>query len=183
MHVGERSHVTMRRASPEDAATLTELGASTFRETFEAENTPEDFAAYTAVAFGESIQRAELEDPDTTVFFAERGGVVVGYVMLREGEAPSCVGSARGAALQIARLYARRSALGTGVGSALMRRALDEAASRGKKAVWLGVWDRNARALGFYRRWGFVEAGTQPFLLGTDLQTDLVMVRRLDRER
>jgi ribosomal protein S18 acetylase RimI-like enzyme len=181
MHAGERFRVTMRRAGPDDAAVLAELGASTFRETFEADNTPEDFAAYTAVAFGEPIQRAELEDPGTTVFFAEGETEAVGYVMLREGKAPSCVGS--DAALQIARLYARHAVLGRGIGAALMQRALDEAASRGKEVVWLGVWDRNARALAFYRRWGFVEAGTQPFLLGTDLQTDLVMVRRLDRER
>lgn len=180
MSAGERLPVTTRRAGPEDAPVLTELGASTFRQTFEADNTPEDFAAYMAVAFGESIQRAELQDADTTVFLAERAGETVGYVMLREGKAPSCVASAD--VLQIARLYARRSALGTGVGGALMQRALADAAARGKDAVWLGVWDRNHRAIRFYESWDFYQSGTQPFLLGTDLQTDLVMVRRIARE-
>ena len=180
MSAGARLPVTTRRAGPEDAPILTELGASTFRETFESDNAPEDFAAYMAIAFGEPIQRAELEDADTTVFFAERAGAVVGYVMLREGKAPSCVASAD--ALQIARLYARHSALGTGVGGALMQRALADAAARGKEAVWLGVWDRNHRAIRFYESWDFFQSGTQPFLLGTDLQTDLVMVRRIARE-
>jgi ribosomal protein S18 acetylase RimI-like enzyme len=59
---------------------------------------------------------------------------------------------------------------------------LAEAAGRGKDAVWLGVWERNARAIRFYEEWDFHPAGTQPFLLGTDLQTDLVMVRRIARE-
>jgi ribosomal protein S18 acetylase RimI-like enzyme len=172
--------LTTRAARPDEAALLTELGASTFTETFESANTPEDFAAYMRVAFGEEIQRAELEDPQTTVFFAEREGDVVGYVMLREGPTPSLVPADD--ALQIARLYARRRALGTGVGAALMQRALAEAAGRGKDAVWLGVWDRNERAIRFYETWGFHRCGTQPFLLGTDLQTDLVMVRRLARE-
>src|SRR5215208_679988 len=172
--------IATRAARPDDAAILTELGASTFAETFEAANSPDDFAAYMRVAFGESIQRAELEDPDTTVFFAEREGDVLGYVMLREGRTPSVVPADD--ALEIARLYARRRAVGTGVGAALMQRALAEAAGRGKDAVWLGVWERNERAIRFYEAWGFHRCGTQPFLLGADLQTDLVMVRRLTRE-
>lgn len=172
--------ITTRLAEPDDAAVLTELGVSTFAETFEAVNTPEDFGAYVGVAFSESIQRAELEDPDTTVVFAEREGELVGYVMLRECRSPSSVASAD--TLHIARLYARKATHGTGVGAALMQCALAEAAGRGKEAVWLGVWDRNERAIRFYEAWGFFQSGTQPFLLGTDLQTDLIMVRRIARE-
>jgi ribosomal protein S18 acetylase RimI-like enzyme len=174
------SHLVTRLARPDDAALLTELGASTFRETFESDNAPRDFAAYMSAAFGDAIQRAELEDPDTTVFLAERSGEALGYVMLRERSAPSIVGLDD--ALEIARLYVRRRALGSGVGAALMQRALAEAAGRGKDAVWLGVWERNARAIGFYESWGFHRCGTQPFLLGTDVQTDFVMVRRIARE-
>jgi ribosomal protein S18 acetylase RimI-like enzyme len=176
----DSSPIVTRTARPDDAALLTELGASTFAETFESANTPADFAAYMAAAFGEDRQRAELEDPDTTVFFAERDGEAVGYVMLREGRAPS--GVAADDALQIVRLYARQRVLGHGIGAALMQRALAEAAGRGKDAVWLGVWDRNERAIRFYESWGFHRAGSQPFLLGSDLQTDLVMVRRIARE-
>ena len=180
MSGSERSSIATRVAGPSDAALLTELGASTFAETFEAANTPDDFAVYMAAAFGEEIQRAELQDPDTTVYFAERDGDAVGYVMLREGRPPSSVSADD--ALQIARLYARQRELGRGVGAALMQRALAEAAGRGKDAVWLGVWDRNERAIRFYESWGFHRTGSQPFLLGSDLQTDLVMVRRLARE-
>jgi diamine N-acetyltransferase len=180
MRTTNTAHVATRPARPDDAALLTELGASTFRETFESANTPEDFAAYMAAAFGEAIQRAELEDPDTTVFLAERDGEAVGYVMLRERKTPSTV--ELDDALEIARLYARKHAVGSGVGAALMQRALAEAAGRGKDAVWLGVWERNTRAIAFYESWGFHRCGTQSFLLGSDLQTDLVMVRRLARE-
>jgi diamine N-acetyltransferase len=172
--------MTMRRATKDDAALLAELGASTFTETFAAANDPADFAAYLSAAFGEAIQRAELDDPDVTVIFAERDGEAVGYVLLREGPTPSMVGGFD--ALQIVRLYSRRSAIGTGVGATLMQHAVNEAAARGKEALWLGVWEQNARAIEFYRRHDFFEAGTQPFLLGTDLQNDLVMVRRIARE-
>src|SRR3954466_12388149 len=88
-----KSLITVRRAVGADASTLAELGASTFTETFAEANTPEDFAAYMAAAFGESIQREELEDANATVFLAEREGEAVGYIVLREGGAPSCVES------------------------------------------------------------------------------------------
>jgi GNAT superfamily N-acetyltransferase len=174
------SPLTVRRALVADASTLAELGAATFTETFAEANTPEDFAAYMAASFSEAIQREELEDPNNTVFLAEREGDAVGYIMVRESRTPSCIAAEE--ALEIARLYARKATLGTGVGATLMQRALAEAAGRGKDAVWLGVWERNARAIRFYEAWDFHPAGTQPFLLGTDLQTDLVMVRRIARE-
>jgi ribosomal protein S18 acetylase RimI-like enzyme len=63
-----------------------------------------------------------------------------------------------------------------------MQRCLGEAASRRRRTIWLGVWERNARAIAFYRRWGFADVGSQPFRLGTDLQTDRVMARRVAEE-
>jgi len=45
--------------------------------------------------------------------------------------------------------------------------------------LWLGVWERNHRAIAFYRKVGFVQCSAQPFLLGSDLQTDWVMNRNL----
>ncbi|MEO6525425.1 MAG: GNAT family N-acetyltransferase [Gemmatimonadaceae bacterium] len=180
MSAGATPVITTRRAEPSDAALLSALAASTFSDTFAADNTPTDIETYMSEAFGEAIQRAELEDPDVSVFFAERNNEVVGYVMLREGPAPPVV---RGFdVLEIARFYARRQAIGTGVGQALMQRAIHEAAARGKESVWLAVWERNPRAIDFYRRWEFFEAGTQPFTLGGDQQTDLVLVRRIARE-
>jgi ribosomal protein S18 acetylase RimI-like enzyme len=180
MSAADPSEITTRRAVPADAALLAELGASTFTDTFAADNTPENLAQYLADAFGEEIQRAELEDPEISVFFAERNGAVVGYVMLREGPAPEDV---RGFdVLEIARLYARRQDRGSGVGRALMQRAIREAAAGGKEALWLAVWERNASAMEFYRRWEFFEAGSKSFKLGDDLQNDLVMVRRIARE-
>ena len=94
MRGSDPSPIVTRVARPDDAALLTELGASTFAETFESANTPEDFSAYMATAFGEDLQRVELEDPDTTVFFAERDGEAGGYVMLRDGaQVAGCLGN------------------------------------------------------------------------------------------
>jgi ribosomal protein S18 acetylase RimI-like enzyme len=58
-----------------------------------------------------------------------------------------------------------------------MQRCLEAAAERGHRSVWLGVWEHNPRAIAFYERWGFVDVGEKSFVLGTDRQTDRVMVR------
>jgi ribosomal protein S18 acetylase RimI-like enzyme len=48
--------------------------------------------------------------------------------------------------------------------------------------LWLGVWERNPRAISFYKKWGFVEEGDHTFALGGDPQRDIVMVRAVDSE-
>lgn len=165
----------IRRATLDDAPTLAELGARTFSETFLADNHPDDIAAFLAATYGPSQQAAELADAANHFLVAEREGVPVGYAKLRRGPAPSCVKGA--APIQIDRLYVAREHLGRRVGEALMTRCLEEARVAAHQTVWLGVWERNTRALAFYRRWGFCVVGEHTFQLGSDRQNDLLMER------
>ena len=176
MSLGAISPITTRRAMPADAALLASLAERTFTDTFGPANTDEDMALYVAGAFSVEMQRAELEDARNRVVFAERDGDVVGYAMLRDGPSPDAV---PGNAIEIMRLYAATSLIGSGVGATLMHSCLAAASSEGKDVVWLGVWERNARAIAFYSRWGFVDVGFITFTLGRDVQTDRVMMRRL----
>ena len=41
---------------------------------------------------------------------------------------------------------------------------------------WLGVWDQNARAIRFYEKAGFADAGEISFQLGDDVQSDRLLV-------
>ena len=79
--------------------------------------------------------------------------------------------------MEIARFYARKPWIGKGAGARLMQICLREAEQQGCDVIWLDVWERNYRAIGFYRKWGFVEVGIQGFQLGDDLQRDLLMAR------
>ena len=62
-----------------------------------------------------------------------------------------------------------------------MQACLDEAAKQGCDTIWLDVWEQNVRARAFYRKWDFVEVGTQFFQLGSDLQHDLILQRSVSR--
>ena len=168
----------IRPAAPGDTDLLAELGARTFRDTFERQNEPADVDAYLRASFAPERVRAEIEDPAGTLLlaFADGGGQPIGYARLRAGEPdPSVTGAAP---VEIERLYVRREVIGHGVGAALMRACLEEAALAGYETIWLGVWERNERAIAFYRRWGFVEVGHHVFTLGSDPQNDLIMERR-----
>ncbi len=166
-------HIRTARAS--DNHLLAGIGAQTFREAFGPNNTPEDMAAYLARSFGPEKQAAELADPGTTFLIAEIQKEAVGYARLREGTAPDCICGAR--PVEIVRFYSVAAWIGCGVGAALMESCLKLARQRGFDVVWLDVWERNAPAISFYRRWGFVEVGAQAFLLGADVQRDLLMAR------
>jgi ribosomal protein S18 acetylase RimI-like enzyme len=167
--------VSIRIAGPQDAGLLAEIGESTFRHTFARENTPQDMAAYLAGAFGPAHQAAELAEAGTTFLIAEAGQDAVGYARLVRAPAPECIPPGR--SIEIRRIYAVSAWLGRGVGAALMRACLAEAERQGSEVIWLDVWERNERAIAFYRRWGFNQVGTQPFVLGSDLQNDLLMAR------
>ena len=169
--------LTIRRGTLADAALLSEFGASTFSETFAADNSPEDLTAYLATSFNLSQQTAELEDPASTFLIAEVGGRAAGYAMLRESEPEDGVEGAN--PVELVRLYVSRDWHGRGIGEQLMRACIDVARQAGYETIWLGVWERNARAQAFYRKWNFRTVGEHMFQLGSDLQRDLVMERTL----
>jgi GNAT superfamily N-acetyltransferase len=167
----------VRRADAADASLLAELGARIFYETFVQDTPPEDMDAYLKATYGPDIQRAELNDPQSTFFIAETGGAASGYALLRAGRPPECVEGAR--PIELARLYVSQGWHGHGVGEALMRACVDEARRAGFETLWLGVWEHNARAKAFYAKWEFVAVGSHIFAVGTDEQIDLLMSRAL----
>ena len=169
--------LTIRRGTLEDAELLSELGARTFSETFAADNTPEDLAAYVATWFNVAQQTSELEDPASIFLIAEVDERAAGYAMLRDGEPEKGVEGVN--PIELVRLYVSRDWLGRGVGEQLMRACIDEARQAGHETIWLGVWERNARAQAFYRKWNFRAVGEHMFQLGSDLQRDLLMERTL----
>jgi diamine N-acetyltransferase len=168
---------SIRRAQPEDAAALAAFAARTFRETFDADNTPENMALYLKANYGPERQATEIRDAAVITLLAEDGRRLAGYAQLREGPAPDCVPGA--APIEIRRFYVDRAWQGRGVAQSLMMASLESAVERGGRTVWLAVWERNLRAQAFYRKCGFEERGAQDFLLGRDRQTDRVMVRAL----
>lgn len=165
--------ITVHRALPEDCRMLSALGRETFADSFGADNYPQDMADYLQQSFSPKIQALEMAEPSSCFLIARAGRQPVGYSRLVEAPAPACINAPR--PIKIERFYAHKQWIGCGVGAALMRACIAEANARACDAIWLGVWEKNDRAIRFYRRWGFSKKGTQTFVLGHDHQTDWLL--------
>lgn len=162
------------------AAQLAELGRQTFHETFAVDNKPEDMTAYLEANFGPEQQMAELQNPAVVFLLAHMQQVPVGYAKLLIGSELGIVeGKSPADRLEIERLYVREDWIGTGLGAALMRRAIEEARIQNCRSVVLGVWEKNERAIEFYRRFGFKVIGEHAFQVGADVQNDLILRKGL----
>ena len=169
--------IVIRVGVATDATALAELAARTFRETFAADNWAEDMALHAAVAYGTSQQQRELIDPDIVTLLVEVEGQLAGYAQLRWGVSPACVTGTK--PVELWRFYIAQLWHGRGVAQALMRSVESEAYRRGSRTLWLGVWERNERAKAFYHKTGFIDVGSHVFMVGTDPQTDRILVRSL----
>jgi GNAT superfamily N-acetyltransferase len=169
----------IRRAADRDAPLLAELGARTFYEAYLADNAPEDMDAYVRENFTPEQQARELADPAVTYLVAFVSGRAVAYAKLRVSEVPPCVTGPR--PVEVARLYVAKEEHGKGVAHVLFQACFDEARRAGHETLWLQVWDRNPRARAFYRKWGLEDVGEMAFLLGSELQSDRVLVKAIQR--
>jgi diamine N-acetyltransferase len=165
----------IRFARAADADALAQLGEKTYRDTFAADNNPDDLDAFIATTFAPPLQLREIEDPDRTVFVAEADGAVVAYAQVLRGAAPECVGDP--AAVEILRFYVDKPWHGSGLAQRLMERCLTHIRESGAATVYLGVWERNPRAIKFYEAQGYRAVGTHIFWMGSDPQTDLYLAR------
>ena len=168
---------TIRLATTLDAAALSVLAERTFRDAFAGDNTASDMNAYCAGAFGADIQRRELEDPATMTLVVDGDDQLIAYAQLVLRPPPLSILAQR--PIELKRFYVDKAFHGSPMASTLMRAAEEHARSAGADVVWLGVWERNSRAIRFYQKSGFHEIGAQIFKVGADAQRDLVMSRVL----
>lgn len=169
--------IRIRDAELGDVQALSAFGARTFYESFGADNTAEDMSRHLASAWQPDLQRREVLDPALDTLLAEVDGELAGFAMVRDGKAPPAVATVR--PVELWRFYVDKPWQGRGLARALMTAVEDRARARGARELWLGVWERNARAQAFYRKCGFETVGSQIFVVGTDPQTDHVMLRQL----
>ncbi len=119
----------------------------------------------------------EVANMENIFLLAYSGDVVAGYAKLREAIQPKKLQNVK--TLEIARIYAMTSMIGKGVGHLLMQTSISVAKEKGKEIIWLGVWEKNIRAIDFYKKWGFEKFDVSDFLLGDDLQCDWLMKKEL----
>ena len=167
----------VRYATGDDADMIADLSRKTFYETFGYVNTKENMDKFMNEQFTREKLVKEVNEPGNTFLLAFDGDNPVGYVRMREGQKFPQFGNKD--SIEIARIYAVNTYIGTGVGQQLMRQCIFIAKELKKEIIWLGVWEKNSRAIAFYRKWGFEKFAEHNFLLGDDLQIDWLLMKKL----
>jgi RimJ/RimL family protein N-acetyltransferase len=146
---GDGRRWTLRPARPTDASALSRLFAAVRAEGRWLVTSPSVVSEPSEAFFiGEMIR-----DGDGLVLVAEAGGDMIGNVLV---SLERNVASAHIGTLSICVADEWRD---VGIGSALVRAAVDWARERGLLKVALGVFPDNERAIAVYERAGFVREG------------------------
>lgn len=166
-------YIEIKKVSLNDLEALKNIGKETFYETFSVENTEEDMQAYLNESFNTKKLTTELKNTNSEFYFAILHNKVIGYTKLNYGTAQTEVKDKN--ALEIERIYVLKEFHGRQVGQLLHNNALELAKQTNLKYLWLGVWEKNQRAISFYEKNGFIAFDKHIFKLGNDEQIDIMM--------
>lgn len=170
--------IKISKASIEALATLQQIGKATFFETFAESNSEADMKKYLDENFSTEKLTAEVNHPDSQFFVAWEGQSPIGYLKVNTGLAQTELQQDE-STLEIERIYVLSAYHGKKVGQLLYEKALEVAGLLKKSSIWLGVWEKNPRAIKFYTKNGFVPFGQHLFKMGDDEQTDIMMKKKL----
>jgi len=165
--------VTIREGTIDDAEILSSLGAKTFYETFAKHNTAEDMLQYIQEHFRLEVIKQEFEEKGAHFFLALMDDEVVGYAKMRKTQQPHELYSEKH--IELERIYVLQSYHGNKIGLLLMNECIHFAKKKKCKVLWLGVWEKNTKAIEFYKKIGFSIFSDHEFILGADVQTDYLM--------
>lgn len=171
--------IIIKKVILDDVERLQEIGKQTFYETFATENTEENMKKYLDEGFSLSKLIDELNNKNSEFYFAEIDNRVIGYLKLNFAESQTELKSEE--SLEIERIYVLNEYHGKKVGQLLYERAFSIARENKVNYLWLGVWEKNHRAISFYKRNGFKEFDKHIFRLGDDEQTDVMMKLEMDK--
>ncbi|MCG7381910.1 GNAT family N-acetyltransferase [Paenibacillus sp. ACRRY] len=169
--------IKITKCSCEDLQVLQKISIDTFHDTFKDQNTPENMEAYLGKAFHLEQLEGELANPSSDIYFINYNEELAGYLKVNVNDAQSeKMGEEF---LEIERIYIRNQFQNYGLGKHLLNKAIEVAMDKNKSKIWLGVWEKNRKAIAFYNKMGFIQTGAHSFYMGDEEQTDFIMSKTL----
>ena len=118
----------------------------------------------------EEFLRKRLSSPNVQMVVAEEGAAVVGFASLKRASARE---------VELTGVVVLESYAGRGLGSRLLKKALDSARKRGYVTVTVKTECENARAIAFYKGAGFTESGKTTEKVGRAKVALMVLAKKL----
>lgn len=173
------NNIEIIKGTLNDIEQLQQIGRQSFYETFSSGNTEENMKKYLEEGFSKSKLMTELSDNNAEFYFATLGKNVIGYLKINFGQSQTELKDDK--ALEIERIYVLKDFHGKNIGQLLYDQALQIARLKNADYVWLGVWEKNPRAINFYKKNGFIVFDKHVFKLGNDEQLDIMMKLKLTK--
>jgi ribosomal protein S18 acetylase RimI-like enzyme len=172
------NNIHIKRISVIDVEDLQIISKQTFFETFANENSESDMKNYLNENLSLDTLKKELFNTKSEFYVLSFNEKIIGYLKLNFGEAQTELKN--NTSLEIERIYVLKEFHGQNMGQLLYNNALEIATKHSIKEIWLGVWEKNKRAISFYKKNGFIEFDTHIFKLGNDEQIDIMMKLKLN---
>lgn len=147
--------MTIRRAHSEDAESIAFIGAAVWLTTYATNGVSAPILGYVREEFALEKVVSEIGDPTRRFWILEAEDGPIGF----------CDVATDGDSAELARFYILEQFCGKGHGSSFLHRVSDELFIEGIQRIWLSVWFRNSRAIGFYRKCGWAHTSDTEFIL------------------
>lgn len=155
---------------------LKEISIQTFTETFSEHNSENNMRKYISENFSSPKLTSEIQNPESSFYLINLNDKVIGYLKLNSGATQT---EPNNNAIEIERIYVQQEFHGKKAGLCLFEKAKTIALEKNYDYIWLGVWEKNTKAIAFYKKIGFVEYDQHIFILGNEEQTDIMMKLKL----
>jgi ribosomal protein S18 acetylase RimI-like enzyme len=163
----------IRRAKESDLDELSVFTTQAFYDAYDWYNTAENMSDYVKKYFSKENLWFELNQTDSVFLIAlDDYQKIIGYAKMGKGNNNSDLKESHS---EIERIYVNTKLQRTGIGQKLIEEIILITQKRNQKIIWLGVWQKNEKAINFYKKIGFEIFGTTTFVLGNDPQDDFMM--------
>lgn len=170
--------LTFHKCTTNDLQQLCDLSKKTYQDTFGELCSEEIMQAYLNEAFSTEKINQELNNQNSAFYFAYDNESLVGYIKINDFPAQTDINDEK--SLELERIYLLQEFQGRRYGEELLDKAVCIAERKKKKYIWLGVWNKNIKAIRFYTKNGFQTFGEHIFVMGNEQQNDFIMKKELD---
>ena len=169
--------ISFGRAKLSEALRISVLLKTVYIQTYDLEGVTIESANYVSNTFSvERIEQAIKEHPSQFIVARHRGNLVGVAEINFESVCPT----RKIAVPELGKLYVLERFFGKGVGHGLLKEVENEVKQKGYKEIHLIVYVKNARAIAFYERQGYVSIGMMDFKMEHHTYKNLVMNKVLD---
>lgn len=161
--------MVVRDINVNDIPAVAKLAIKTYREVF-GKTMSDDELQKSLKSRDESYFRSVIDSD--TILVALDGNQTVGFIQLGAANYESIVTSNKD--IELKKIYIDEAFQGKGVGNKLMDEMFSHKRLIGIENIYLDVYEKNEKALGLYKKYGFTIIGKTPFeadgkIIGHDL--------------